>query len=83
MLATILHLLNGEKKRAGNHSVVYLGDETHYFFHNSLVCIVHHSKKEFELHNCGFPKSTSTTRALNNYHKWFTEMGYHMTYRGE
>lgn len=84
MLKSVEKLVNGVAKRVGNHSVETDCQGIDRFkYHGNVVCIVNHSLRNFELHHCGFSSSSSTSRALNSYEKYFKDAGYTLTYRGE
>lgn len=83
MLKSVEKLVKGVATRVGNHSVETEHGVDHFKYHGNVVCIVHHSLRNFELHHCGFSSSPSTSRALNDYEDYFKNLGYTLTCRGE
>lgn len=50
-------------------------DERITYFGNT-ICIINHKRKVFHLDNCGYSWSRSTSRALNDCRRYFTNLGY-------
>ena len=67
--------LAGQNKRVGNHRVVVHNDGTRdFYYYDTVICTSHDSFKKFKVNNSY--GTVSTTRAVNAYRKYFTEMGF-------
>ena len=60
----------------GNHSVTVDGDKRYFRYHGNIVCKVNDDAKTFVLDDCGYSGYSSTTRTLNDYRKYFSDIGY-------
>lgn len=79
MLRAIEQLTSGEKTRVGNHRVETLNQWgrtiSNYIYHNTIICSVNENEKTFKTSNGGWG-TQSTTRAINDYQKYFKSRGY-------
>ena len=50
--------------------------DEHITYFGNTICIINHKYKVFKLDNCGYGWSRSTTRALNDCRRYFTNLGY-------
>lgn len=75
MMTSINNLITGRATKQGNHRVETIGDITKYIYHNTTICTVNNVKKTFKTDNGGWD-TQSTTRAINDYKRQFTAMGY-------
>lgn len=72
MLKAIEKLLNGSATHVGNHRVETTGKVTYYFYHSTAVCTVNTVDGTVKFDNGGWG-TMSTTRAINNYKKYFVD----------
>lgn len=78
MLRAIEQLISGERTKVGNHSKKLLmnnRDWEDFYYHSTCICSVDHNSKSFKTNNGGWGTS-STTRAINDYRKYFIGLGY-------
>lgn len=79
MLRATEQLVSGLKTKVGNHSVVtyYVHGCTvkDYIYHSTPICTVNEDRMTFSTDNGGWG-TQSTTRAINDYRKYFKSCGY-------
>ena len=79
MLKAIEQLVTGERTHVGNHRVESFNERgqtiNNYIYHSTIICVVNENEKTFRTSNGGW-NTSSTTRAINDYRKWFTDRGY-------
>ena len=75
-MPTIDRLVTADKTtRLGNHIAVFTGTEIHYLYHETCICKVDTVNRTFITDNGGW-NTTSTTRAINCYKKYYSGIGY-------
>ena len=74
-MTAIKNLIEGKTKKSGNHRVERVGDITKYIYHYTAICTVNEKEKTFKLDNGGY-RTVSTTRAINEYRRKFSMLGY-------
>lgn len=78
MLRAIEQLISGERTKVGNHSKkipMINRDWEDFYYHATCICSVYHDTKSFKTDNGGW-NTQSTTRAINDYRKYFKSCGY-------
>lgn len=76
MLKTIETLVSAfSSKKKGNHRVVFKGWERHFYYYFTEICTVNDVYKTFKTNDGGWG-TQSTTRAINDYRKYFKSCGY-------
>lgn len=75
MLRAIEQLVSGERTKVGNHYVKSYHYWEDFFYHSTCICSVDHGNKSFKTDNGGW-NTSSTTRAINDYRKYFLSRGY-------
>lgn len=79
MLRAIEQLVSGERTRVGNHRVESFNQCGHtinnYIYHSTIICTVNENEMTFRTSNGGW-STQSTTRAINDYRKYFKSRGY-------
>lgn len=81
-MRTLEKLVRENNKKMGNHKVATITSEgitwTKYYYYQTVICLVNETNKEVVLSNGGWGTS-STTRAINWYRKYFRGEGYTIT----
>lgn len=75
MLKSLEKLIKGDSTKVGNHSMRVVGGIENYTYHYTVICEVNHVRGEFKTDNGGF-STVSTTRAINDYRRYFKSLGY-------
>jgi len=78
MLRAIEQLISGERTKVGNHSKKLLMTNPkweNFYYYSTCICSVDHVTKSFMINNGGW-ETSSTIRAINDYRKYFTDLGY-------
>ena len=76
MLKAVETLLNSEvSKKLGNHQVEIKSDIKYFIYHSTVICKVNTKNKTFIINNGGY-NTSSTNRAINDYRRHFSSIGY-------
>lgn len=76
MLKAIEQLLRGERNKVGNHRVMTDDDGVRcFYYHSTVICYADDRNATFHTDDGGWGTS-STHRAMNDYSKYFTALGY-------
>lgn len=79
MLRAIEQLVSHQRTKVGNHRVESFNECGHtinnYIYHSTIICAVNENEKTFRTSNGGWG-TQSTTRAINDYRKYFKSCGY-------
>ena len=79
MLVTVKDLVASNKDmKKGSHRVVkYPTGIREFIYYATIICLVNDKECTFSTNNGGYATS-STTRAINDYKRYFTSIGYTM-----
>ena len=76
MMRTIEKLLKAEKStKAGNHAAIIDGMKRTFKYYWTAICSVDDEACTYHLDNGGYGTSI-TTRAINDYRRYFNDLGY-------
>ena len=75
MMKAQQQLIKGERNSVGNHRREDKGNTTKFFYHQTAICTVNWISKFFLVDNGGWATS-STSRAINGYRKYFEDLGF-------
>ena len=86
MLKAIEQLVTGERTHVGNHRVESFNERgqtiDNYIYHCTVICTVNENERTFKTSNGGWGTS-STTRAINDYRKWFKDRDFSEVFNSE
>lgn len=76
MLKAVINLTNSNSDlNAGNHKVRHEGNERHFIYFRTVICKADDKAKTYTVDNGGY-NTQSTTRAINDYKRYFDSKGY-------